>query len=42
VEKHGGTVQASSAGLGCGSEFTVMVPVLWAAAPTQSTVTLTS
>ena len=35
VERHGGTVHASSAGLGFGSEFTVMVPVLWAAAPTR-------
>jgi signal transduction histidine kinase len=33
VEKHGGTVQAASAGLGFGSEFTVIVPVLWAAGP---------
>lgn len=32
VERHGGTVHASSAGLGLGSEFTVMVPILWAAA----------
>ena len=32
VERHGGTVHASSAGLGLGSEFTVMVPMLWAAA----------
>jgi two-component system CheB/CheR fusion protein len=42
VEKHGGTVQASSAGLGFGSEFTVMVPVLWATGPTQSTTSFTS
>jgi two-component system CheB/CheR fusion protein len=42
VERHGGTVHASSAGLGFGSEFTVMVPVLWATAPTQSTTSYTS
>jgi signal transduction histidine kinase len=30
VEMHGGTVRASSAGLGCGSEFTVLLPTLWA------------
>jgi two-component system CheB/CheR fusion protein len=29
VEKHGGTVRAASQGLGCGSEFTVVLPVLW-------------
>jgi two-component system CheB/CheR fusion protein len=34
VEKHGGTVQAASNGLGCGSEFTVVLPVLWDYAPT--------
>jgi signal transduction histidine kinase len=33
VEKHGGTVQAASAGLGLGSEFTIIVPVLWAIGP---------
>jgi signal transduction histidine kinase len=33
VEKHGGTVQAESKGLGLGSEFTVVLPVLWADAP---------
>jgi signal transduction histidine kinase len=42
VERHGGTVQASSAGLGFGSEFTVMVPVLWATGPTPSTTLFTS
>jgi CheY-like chemotaxis protein len=26
IELHGGTIQASSAGLGCGSEFTVRLP----------------
>jgi signal transduction histidine kinase len=41
VEKHGGTVQATSGGLGCGSEFTVMVPVLWAS-PTHATTSPTS
>ena len=30
VEMHGGTVRAASAGLGSGSEFTVLLPVLWA------------
>jgi signal transduction histidine kinase len=30
VEMHGGTVRASSAGLGFGSEFTVLLPTLWA------------
>jgi two-component system CheB/CheR fusion protein len=30
VEKHGGTVQAASAGRGRGSEFTVIVPLSWA------------
>ena len=30
VEMHGGTVRAASAGLGKGSEFTVMLPSLWA------------
>jgi two-component system, sensor histidine kinase len=33
IEKHGGTVQAASAGLGFGSAFTITVPVLWATAP---------
>ena len=42
VEKHGGTVQATSPGLGLGSEFTVTVPMMWAAGPTRSTITLTS
>jgi two-component system CheB/CheR fusion protein len=30
VEMHGGTVRAASAGLGSGSEFTVLLPVMWA------------
>jgi len=30
VEMHGGSVHASSAGLGRGSEFTVLLPTLWA------------
>jgi len=30
VEMHGGSVRAASAGLGLGSEFTVMLPALWA------------
>lgn len=30
VEMHGGSVRASSAGLGLGSEFTVMLPACWA------------
>ena len=30
VEAHGGSVQATSAGLGMGSQFTVMLPALWA------------
>jgi len=42
VEDHGGTVQASSAGLGFGSEFTVMVPMLWATRPTHAKGLLTS
>jgi two-component system CheB/CheR fusion protein len=29
VELHGGSVRASSAGLGLGSEFTVLLPALW-------------
>ena len=30
VEMHGGSVRAASAGLGSGSEFTVLLPALWA------------
>jgi signal transduction histidine kinase len=30
VEAHGGSVQATSAGLGLGSQFTVLLPALWA------------
>ena len=30
IESHGGSVSASSPGLGLGSEFTVLLPVLWA------------
>jgi signal transduction histidine kinase len=30
IESHGGSVSASSLGLGLGSEFTVLLPVLWA------------
>ena len=30
VEMHGGSVRAASAGLGLGSEFTVLLPALWA------------
>jgi signal transduction histidine kinase len=33
VESHGGTVIAASPGLGFGSEFTVVLPVLWSAGP---------
>jgi signal transduction histidine kinase len=29
VEAHGGSVQATSAGLGLGSQFTVLLPALW-------------
>jgi signal transduction histidine kinase len=36
VENHGGSVQAASNGLGCGSEFTVVLPVLWDNAATAS------
>jgi signal transduction histidine kinase len=36
VENHGGTVQASSDGLGLGSEFTVTLPQLWGTASTAS------
>jgi two-component system CheB/CheR fusion protein len=30
IEQHGGTVTATSAGLGLGSEFTIVLPSLWA------------
>jgi signal transduction histidine kinase len=40
VEKHGGTVEAASKGLGCGSEFTVVLPVLWDNASTTSSIAL--
>lgn len=30
VEAHGGSVQATSAGLGLGSQFTILLPALWA------------
>jgi signal transduction histidine kinase len=30
VEAHDGSVQATSAGLGLGSQFTVLLPTLWA------------
>ena len=30
VEMHGGSVRAASAGLGLGSEFTVLLPAPWA------------
>jgi two-component system CheB/CheR fusion protein len=40
VEKHGGTVQAESKGLGLGSEFTVVLPVLWDNAPTATSIGL--
>ncbi|MEJ0085754.1 MAG: HAMP domain-containing sensor histidine kinase [Pseudomonadota bacterium] len=33
VEKHGGSVHATSPGLGHGSEFTVLLPVMWGSAP---------
>jgi hypothetical protein len=33
-------VQADSKGLGCGSEFTVVLPVLWDNAPTASSIAL--
>lgn len=32
VEAHGGSVQATSAGLGLGSQFTVLLPALWSEA----------
>ena len=36
VEAHGGSVQATSAGLGLGSQFTVMLPALWTQAEIQA------
>ena len=36
VEAHGGSVQATSAGLGLGSQFTVLLPALWAEARLQA------
>jgi two-component system CheB/CheR fusion protein len=36
VEAHGGSVQATSAGLGLGSQFTVLLPALWAEAQKQA------
>lgn len=36
VEAHGGSVQATSAGLGLGSQFTVLLPALWAEADTKA------
>ncbi len=33
VEKHSGSVHAASAGLGLGSEFIVLLPVMWGTAP---------
>jgi signal transduction histidine kinase/CheY-like chemotaxis protein len=41
VEMHGGTVSASSAGLGFGSEFTVELPVMTAAADASDTANAT-
>ena len=35
VEAHGGSVQATSAGLGLGSQFTVLLPAVWAEADIQ-------
>lgn len=35
VEAHGGNVQATSAGLGLGSQFTVLLPALWGQVETQ-------
>ena len=37
VEMHDGTVKALSAGLGSGSEFTVLLPALWAPPAEEST-----
>jgi signal transduction histidine kinase len=36
VEAHGGSVQATSAGLGSGSQFTVLLPALWAQADLEA------
>jgi signal transduction histidine kinase len=36
VELHGGSVRAASAGLGLGSEFTVLLPMLWAGLDARS------
>ena len=36
VEAHGGSVQATSAGLGLGSQFTILLPALWAQADLQA------
>jgi signal transduction histidine kinase len=36
VAMHGGSVHAASAGLGLGSEFTVLLPALWARQPAQA------
>jgi len=35
VEAHGGSVQATSSGLGLGSQFTVLLPALWAQSDVQ-------
>jgi signal transduction histidine kinase len=40
VEMHGGTVSALSSGLGSGSEFTVLLPALWAPPVEESVTTL--
>jgi CheY-like chemotaxis protein/two-component sensor histidine kinase len=42
VELHGGKVEAESAGLGCGSRFTIRLPVLEAATSTPATEDLSS
>ena len=39
IELHGGTIEASSAGLGCGSEFTVRLPRRAAAGKSQNPAT---